>query len=322
MATLSDVAKLANVSKMTVSRVINHPEQVTDDLKEMVYRAMRDVNYRPNIAAKALVNNRTQIIKFLILEDLDVAEPYYMKLLVGIARVLSERQYSLQLVTRKSIDIGDCDGFIVTGMLKADTDWIKSFEKPVVIFGENHDGLDSVDTDNRQGTKVSTEYALKAGYTHLTFIGLDRDEAFEYAREAGYIEAVQTQQMIPDIHRMANHSHLASDFIKQHWDNIEKNTAFICGSDRLALGVERGIFESGGNVPDGYGVIGFDGVFLNQVSDPKLTTIEQPEEMMGEVIADMVLNKIKQNNIPQGSKLFSPHLLIGGSTRKIVNGNN
>ncbi|HCI0600354.1 TPA: LacI family DNA-binding transcriptional regulator, partial [Enterococcus faecium] len=55
MPTLADVAKRANVSKMTVSRVINHPEQVTDELKELVFSAMAELDYRPNIAAKALV---------------------------------------------------------------------------------------------------------------------------------------------------------------------------------------------------------------------------------------------------------------------------
>ncbi|MGL4391233.1 MAG: LacI family DNA-binding transcriptional regulator, partial [Carnobacterium maltaromaticum] len=85
MATLNDVAKKANVSKMTVSRVINHPEQVTDELKELVFKAMKELDYRPNVAAKALANNRTQIIKFFILEEMDTTEPYYMNLLTGIA---------------------------------------------------------------------------------------------------------------------------------------------------------------------------------------------------------------------------------------------
>lgn len=69
MVTISDVAKLAHVSKMTVSRVINHPEQVSDDLKKLVYDAMEKLNYVPNYAARALVSNRTQVIKFLILEE-------------------------------------------------------------------------------------------------------------------------------------------------------------------------------------------------------------------------------------------------------------
>ena len=103
MPTLADVAKRANVSKMTVSRVINHPEQVTDELKELVFSAMAELDYRPNIAAKALVTNRSQIIKLFILEEIDTTEPYYMNLLMGIAKRIGKAHYSLQLVDRKSV---------------------------------------------------------------------------------------------------------------------------------------------------------------------------------------------------------------------------
>ena len=76
IATLKDVAKKANVSKMTVSRVINHPQLVTDELKQLVYQAMEELNYRPNMAAKALAQNRTLIVKVLIREEMDATEPY------------------------------------------------------------------------------------------------------------------------------------------------------------------------------------------------------------------------------------------------------
>lgn len=102
MVTLSDVAKQANVSKMTVSRVINHPEQVTAELRQLVEAAMTTLDYRPNAAAKALANNRTNVVKLVILEDIDTTEPYYMSLLFGIAKGLDKRGYALQLVTERA----------------------------------------------------------------------------------------------------------------------------------------------------------------------------------------------------------------------------
>ena len=104
MPTLSDVAKVANVSKMTVSRVINHPEQVTEELRELVYAAMTELDYRPNKVAKALAQNRTLVVKVMILEELDTTEPYYMNLLIGIANELNNNHYALQLVTPYSND--------------------------------------------------------------------------------------------------------------------------------------------------------------------------------------------------------------------------
>lgn len=91
MTTLSDVAKKANVSKMTVSRVINHPQQVTPELRKIVEKAMEQLNYHPNSVASALAHNRTNVVKLVILEDIDTTEPYYMNLLFGIAKGLSKK---------------------------------------------------------------------------------------------------------------------------------------------------------------------------------------------------------------------------------------
>ena len=75
MTNLNDVARNAHVSKMTVSRVINHPERVSDELKELVEKAIQDVGYEPNRMAKALVNKRHYVIRFLLLEDVTTVEP-------------------------------------------------------------------------------------------------------------------------------------------------------------------------------------------------------------------------------------------------------
>lgn len=315
MATLNDVAKLANVSKMTVSRVINHPDKVTNDLKQLVYQAMHEVDYHPNMAAKALVNNSTQIIKFCVLEDIDTTEPYYMNLMIGIARALDAQQYSLQLVTRRNFDIGNCDGYVVTGMRKKDFDWIGNLKKPVVIFGENRFGFDYVDTNNKAGTFMISELAVKRGYKRLIFIGMDSHESFEYSREAGYLQLIQENQMVSETHRFDNHSHLSQQFIIENWDDFGPDTCFICASDRLALGAERGIESCGGLIPVDYGVTGFDGVFLNQVAFPRITTVKQSIVEMGMACGEKLLNKIVNHIDKDGSLMFEPKISMGGTVR-------
>lgn len=314
MTTLLDVAKKANVSKMTVSRVINHPDKVTDELKQVVYEAMRELDYHPNVIAKALANNSTRIVKLCILEDIDTTEPYYMNLMIGIAKILDLHQYSLQLVTRRDFDIGNCDGYIITGMRINDVEWIKKLKKPVILFGENRYGLDYVDTNNKAGTYLLSQLALKKGYEKLIYIGIDSKESFEYSREAGYLQQVQEKQMIPELHRFGNHSHMSEEFVENNWDNIPKNTAFICASDRLAIGIERGIIRCGGKIPEDFGVTGFDGVFLNQIASPKITTIKQSIIEMGSACGENLLDKI-QNAAPQGSLVFEPKISLGGTLR-------
>lgn len=316
MVTLSDVAKKANVSKMTVSRVINHPEQVRPELKKVVKQAMQALNYQPNSIAQALVNNRSNVVKFVTLEDIDTTEPYYMNLLFGFARGLNKKQYAMQLVTDPAkIKQGRADGYLITGARYNNYEEIEQLDKPVILFGENHYGLDFVDTDNKLGIKLATEYALSRLYKHLIFIGINMKESFELSREAGYINTLQKNGLLPKIFRIPNHSHDAQNLIKEHFSEFTMDTCFICASDRIAVGVERQLQAQGAKVPQDYGIIGFDGVFLDQVSNPKLTTVRQPIFKMGELLAEMLLKKIGQSGSPQGERLVKPALIRRGSTR-------
>lgn len=317
MTTLADVAKRANVSKMTVSRVINHPEQVTEELKDLVFKAMKELDYTPNIAAKALVNNRSQIVKLLILEEIDTTEPYYMYLLMGIAKAVGQAHYSLQFVTDPLVDNGTCDGYIITGFRSGDFEWIKSLTKPVILFGENTVGIDFVDSDNQYGTVIATKHAVACGYQKLVYIGMDVNESFELSREAGYRQVVEERGQLPEILRFKNRSTLTQNYIMENWSHFAPDTCFICSSDRLAIGIERGILAMGGQIPQDFGVIGFDGVFLDQVSSPKLTTCKQAITKMGEVCGELLVKKINENGASQGFRRFLPQLMVRETTRPI-----
>lgn len=315
MPTLTDVAKLANVSKMTVSRVINHPEQVTEELRELVFKAMKELDYRPNNVAKALAQNRTLIVKVMILEELDTTEPYYMNLLIGIASGLDKKHYALQLVTQTSVNQTECDGFIIMGMREGDYSFIKELKKPVVLFGENTYGFTYVDSDNFGGTAKATAYAIDRGYQKIVFVGIDVEAPFEQSRENGYIETMQQAGMETEILRFENYSTQTKDYFHTHINHYPQNTCFICSSDRLALGVERGIFQGGYSVPNDYGVIGFDGVLLDQVAEPKLTTVKQEVRQMGEHCADLIINKIQHPNQVIKSIELDTQLIIRESTK-------
>lgn len=316
MATLSDVAKKANVSKMTVSRVVNHPDQVSDELRCIVLKAMHQLNYCPNSIASALANKRTNVVKFVILEDIDTTEPYYMNLLFGIAQGLQAQHYAMQLVRNaEDVEKGNCDGFIITGARAKDSTWLDNLQQPFVLFGENRYGYDFIDNNNKKGEELATQYAIDRNYQSIIFIGIDEKEPFEYSREAGYINTLQKHKKIPKIFRVENHSSKSEKLIVENWKKFAPNTCFICASDRIAVGVVRGLQHMGANIPRDFGIIGFDGVFLDQVSNPKLTTVKQPIVEMGCCLADMILNKISQSGAQQGEMLINPTLIKRQSTR-------
>ncbi|SEO21258.1 transcriptional regulator, LacI family [Amphibacillus marinus] len=315
MTTLNDVAKKANVSKMTVSRVINHPEQVTEELRALVHAAMKELNYKPNVMAKALANNRTQIIKLLILEEMDYVEPYYMQLLVGIANELDKHAYGLQLVTKRNTQIGDSDGYIVCGMREADYEWLNTLEKPIVLFGENTHGYNFVDSDNQKSIERAVDYAISLDYERIIFVGVDVNEPFAISREKGYLSAMERHNKYVSMFRLENRSKYSAAFVRENWETFVPNTAFICASDRLALGIIREVKEQGGSIPEDFGVIGHDGVFLDRIAYPYLTTLKQSVDKMGAATAQLVLQKINASGSDQGNILFDTELKLGGTTR-------
>lgn len=315
MATLSDVEKKANVSKMTVSRVINHPETVTDELKKLVHSAMKELNYIPNYAARALVQNRTQVVKLLILEEMDTTEPYYMNLLTGISRELDRNHYALQLVTRNSLNIGQCDGIIATGLRKNDFEGvIKAFEKPLVVFGQNEMGYDFIDVNNEKGTFMATRHVMGLGEREVVFFGIDLDEPFERAREQGYIRAMNKSFKKSNMFRIDNSSKKSEDLARELLKSMDNQAAFVCASDRIALGVIRAAQSLGKRIPEDVAVTGNDGVFLDRISSPRLTTVRQPVVEMGEACAKMLLKKMNEDGAAQGSLFFEPELIVREST--------
>ncbi|WP_281738549.1 LacI family DNA-binding transcriptional regulator, partial [Enterococcus dispar] len=236
-------------------------------------------------------------------------------LLMGIARAVGKAHYSLQLVTSNGIDHGSCDGYILTGVRSQDFDWIHTLTKPVILFGENNQDIDFVDSDNRYGTATATKYALKAGYENLIFVGIDVAEPFAHEREEGYLDVMAENNLSPKIFRLQNRSTQSEIFIEEHWGSFKENTCFICSSDRLAIGIERALINCGGAVPEDFGIIGFDGVFLDQVSSPKLTTMKQDIIKMGEACGEMLVKKIEENGQTQGYRRFLPELVVRESTR-------
>ncbi|MBK0348610.1 LacI family DNA-binding transcriptional regulator [Aerococcaceae bacterium zg-ZJ1578] len=314
MVTLKDVALKANVSKMTVSRVINHPELVTDELKALVHQAMTELGYKPNTVARALAQNRTMIVKVLILEEWDSTEPYYMYLLKGIAEALDQYHYALQLVTENTYELGGGDGYIITGMTRADYDWVKEIQDPVIIFGENDIQLPFVDSDNQKAMEEITTFALSKGYEHFIFVGIDVPELFAESRQQGFLKAMSKAKDVRyDVHRIKNSSMAAEQLLETL--SLKPNSCFICATDRIAIGIQRSLISQQLNMED-YGITGFDGVFLDRIASPKLTTMKQDIESMGKKCVQLLMERIDGKQLENVANFCDARLIERDTLRK------
>ena len=178
----------------------------------------------------------------------------------------------------------------------------------MVLFGENEAGFSFVDSDNYQGIVSACKHAIEAGYQQLVYIGLELEEAFTKSREKGYIDTVTKVGQAPKIYRFDNRSSAARKF-------IQTQNEHICATDRLALGINQGLQSIGVEVPADFGIIGYDGVFLDQVSSPKLTTMKQAIVEMGEACGELLIQKIEHNDTSQRQQRFLPQLVVRESTR-------
>lgn len=314
MATINDVAKHAKVSKMTVSRVINHPEQVTEDLRERVHHSMKELNYKPNYAARAIASSKTGIIQFIVKEKIDTTDPYFIQLLAGISEGLSEKYYSLLMLTQDSNYRGRCDGIIYTGMNADDLSKL-DLETPCIIFGENEQGFDFVDVNNEAGTALSTQHLIDQGYEKIAMFTMDWDVRFAQQRKSGYLQTMERSHLAAQVFGLDNDTEKAEaeamELLKQH--SFE---AIVCGSDAIAVGVTRAARKLGIKIPEQLAVIGFDGVFLDQIANPKITTIKQPIHDMGKTLATELIEKIEKKRTTPLKRYFEPELIIRETTKK------
>ncbi|WP_270276172.1 LacI family DNA-binding transcriptional regulator [Weissella confusa] len=309
MVSLNDVAKAAHVSKMTVSRVLNHPELVSPEIKHDVKQAIAALGYTQNRAGRALANHRHYNIAFVILDDIDDIEPYYAHLLMHLTDELRQYGFTIEMRHDRQFDTTNVDGFLVSGARQTDIAALQ-LDVPVVIYGMEPNVV-SVDIDNQAGTAMATNYLLKQGYQQLLYIGLAIDEPFAFNRRKGYCQTMSTHNLPLDAHEIANNEHQAERFVASL--DLHPNTGIIAATDRLALGAIRGIRHHNLTVPGDVGVIGFDGIYLHKMSSPTLTTIQQPLKTIAERMVALLLAQLNGETVT--SELIPPALVIGESTR-------
>lgn len=312
MASIKDVARHANVSIMTVSRVINHPHLVREDLQKLVRASMKELGYTPNRAARALVSKHTGVIQVIIHEKLGKTDPYALTLLNGISIGLSQRHYSLLILPEYNPEIA-CDGVIITGLSSKETPIYQNFSKPIVSFGHNNIDIPFVDIDNFTAQKSITELCMDKGAARIAYFGIQSTSPYATERELGFSAATKMRKVVISKHKMDN-THQKSVAKALEIIPVFQPDTIVCASDMLALGVIHACQELDISIPNQIMVTGFDGVFIDQVTRPQLTTVKQPLFEMGRSLAEKLIELIDGKSVDLET-FFEP-LLIKNETTK------
>jgi len=335
---LEDIARLSGVSRSTVSRVINNQPYVSDENREKVLQVIREQNYQPNIAARALASRRSKVLGILIPHDVSevFSDPFFPLLVHGITLASNELGYgaTLWLATDRTnnhnfyanaFNHSMIDGLIIASATFDTTflDWLEGFRKPFVFVGaapSTMTNVSFVDVDNRNGAIMATRHLIDIGSQRIGMIEGRRKQIASEQRKDGYIAALEQagipidhDLIIPDGNYTERGGYEAMKRLLAH-----QVDAVFAANDMMAFGAIRAIREAGLRVPDDIALVGFDGVPMAAVSDPPLSTINQPIGKLGEETTQTLIY-VLENKVPHALyKILPVELIVRESSRRTI----
>lgn len=337
MATQKDVAKLANVSFITVSRVINNMGNVKQETRENVQKAIKELNYYPNSIAQGLNRNRvmTIAIETPLPKDQTVEEnSYYTRLLSGVERHCITCGYDILISSQRgTMNDFDClkpyfsrkaDGIIILGSKPTEEQFkrISDDNVPCVIIGDRHPSykINFIDTENLKGMYYATKNLLENGHVKIAFIKGNVKTQNSIDRYKGYLKAMKEAEItIQDGWILEGDYSIESG--KRCYRNLKKlkgrPTAVVSSTDLMAFGIYEEVHADGLTIPESISVIGFDGHELCKYTNPPLTTIRQPLEDMGFEAAKLLIKNIEDSEAISQHLVFPVEFQQGGSVKKI-----
>jgi LacI family transcriptional regulator len=335
---LEDIARLSGVSRSTVSRVINDQPYVSQKNREKVLRIIREHNFQPNLAARALASQRSRVIGVLIPHDVSdlFADPFFPILLKGITLASNELGYGVTLwlstVRNHHRSFYDSvfnesliDGLIIASATFDETflKWLSNFRKPSVFVGAAPSSMPNVsfvDVDNRNGGFMATRHLLDIGCHRIGMIEGRQKQSSSDQRREGYIEALEKANLPIDPELIIPHGNYTESGGYEAMKRllVRNVDGVFAASDIMALGAMRAIREAGLRVPQDIAVIGFDGVPYGAISNPPLSTISQPIDLLGEETA-RTLTYVLDNDVPHALyKILPVALVVRESTSRTV----
>ena len=323
--TIEEVAAVAGVSRSTVSRVVNGSTAVSPGALESVQRAIAQLNYVPNRAARSLASRQTHAIALIVPEDTTrfFGDPFFAAIVSGINARLTRSDYVLNLFiasddpgdkTTSYVRSGAVDGAIVVSHHTSDTFVDRIAAAVPVVYGgrpaRERERDYYVDVANRNGGRVATQHLVAAGRRRIATItgpptmpaGVDRLAGFRDAlAEAGLDGiAVEDGNFTTDGGAAAMRRILDS--------GAEVDGLFIA-SDLMARGAMTVLAQRGLRVPDDVAIVGFDDSPVATSVTPQLTTMRQPSLEQGERMAGLLLD-ILAGRTPQHVTILETELVV------------
>lgn len=330
MSTLKDVARKLNISVSTVSRVVNNKTYVKPETREKIMSALKELNYSPNQIARSLKKKSTNTVGVIVP---DISEDFFAFAIKGIDDVLSKNGYTIILCNTdenpdkeelyiKLLYEKQIDGIILATVRKENKELEKLGANNIpIVFIDNLSELkcpyDSVFIDNLKAGYIATEHLISLGHRRIGIIAGKQEELTGYERLEGYKKALRNRNIPLDETLIKTGDYkLASGYscMKSLLESGNKVTAVFAVSSKMTYGAIKAIREAGLNIPHDIAVVGFDVHDEAKLLTPGITTILQPEKLIGRLSGEMIIKRLSDKEDRFNQKIvLEPELMISES---------
>jgi LacI family transcriptional regulator len=331
--TLSDIAKVLGVSEATVSRALRGNLDISEPTRLRIKGVARDLGYVPNAAARSLARQASRTLGLLVP---DVTDPVHGLIVAGFGRAADSRGYTV-IVMDGSLDAARRSRSLRT-LLEHQAQGVAFCSTPVspkqtiaeiqpahAVFLMPEGGhqrspddapLGCIRADDEHGIRLLIEHLLETGRKRFSYVN-GPDIASNRLRRGAVLKSLESFGVEPRIREYSTSLEQAD------LDNVarlvarERPDALMCYDDKMALHLLDALRRENLSVPDDVAVTGFDGIPFAAISNPRLTTVVQPAELLGEIAANALFDAI-ETGAPPPDLTLPVTLAIRGSSRRRI----
>lgn len=316
--TIKDVAKLANTSTATVSKVMNGSYSISEQTAQRVREAMEQLHYLPNQRARNFANQSTQMIIFVTsLGENTLTNKGYSLMVKSVS------QKKVCEFIRDTFERQQADGFVIhASVLSKELDeLIYELGIPHLVIGNPNfpSHFCWIDIDNRLAGELAAKHLLEKGYQSLAFIGGTTEDQISMHRLEGVLSVLNEHDVIlPKGYVLHGESECDAAYLMMEsvLTMKSKPDAVICANNYIAYGCVMALHAHGIQIPQEMGVITFDDFPFSKILKPKLTVVNIDVFDMGAQAGKYVIQKIRKNNLYLQSYITLPSVIERESTKK------
>ncbi|HTR98436.1 MAG TPA: LacI family DNA-binding transcriptional regulator [Bacteroidota bacterium] len=335
--TIEDVARRADVSKGTVSAVINAKNIVRPETRDRILKVMKELNFRPRGVARNLKNDGEDKSIAVIIKDLNY--PFYTSIATGVREYANSKGYSVVVTSSENdhesekklthlFSAKDIKGTIIAPIVEGASEIehlfkLKMLNYPFVLL-EAVKGIQAnvVAIDNLRAIKQAVKYLMESGHARIVHFAGPPQSSHTQERIEGFRHAFSESTLVFNKNMIVpTGSHYDESYSRtiEYFRNRKREefpTAIVCFNDQQALGVMIALLELGIRVPEDISIVGNDDIYYARIYPVPLTTIRAPQHEIGRKAAEMLIRSIEAPVPPPPEKIvLETEFIVRKSTR-------